>query len=144
MRRVGTVGGMASLRPPGSVVSRHVEDGIDTTLVEHIISYATSHLGSAVQVLNRIGWVERLDAENWSIRALVVTGSYAAVVEYRAGIPDRDPQDVVSKSIMVFPLAEVRSFNDPAIGLPSVSLGSTPEPVLLPKGSKASDLFTVR
>ena len=134
---------MSSLRPPGSVVVRHIDEGIDPDLVDVLVSFATGHLGSAVQVLHRIGWGEQTDSENWSIITLVVTGSYAAVVEYRATSRDQGGFSA-SKHIVVFPLSEVRSFSQPAAGLPSLRLASSAEPVYLPKGSKASEFFSVR
>lgn len=128
---------MTTRRPPGSIVSSHIAADVDPAFARSLVQAASEHLGSAIHVLHRVSWSSKLDADNWSVLALVVTGSYAAVLEHCV------VAGTASVSLNVFPLSNVASYVE-ASGSPRVRLAPTGEIVNLPAGTKASDLYTVR
>lgn len=129
---------MPTNRPPGSVVIKHITEDIDQVFADSLLAVASSHLGSAVQVLHRVSWGVRHDADNWSVLALVVSGSYAALVEHHCS-----SDAPASVEVMVFPLANINSFSvheDRA----TISVLGFDSPVPLPTGTLASELFNIR
>jgi len=133
----GTVVAMTTRRPPGSIVSSHIDAGIDPSFAKSLVDAAAEHLGSAIHVLHRVAWDSKSDSENWSVLAMVVTGSFAAVVEHRVA------SGQTSRSLQVFPLSNVLLYGDLA-NSPFAVLAPKGDQVRLPAGTRASDLYTVR
>lgn len=128
--------------PHRLVTPRVVDQGLDPATAEHLVALASSHLGSAVHTIERVGWGCAQDSDNWSLLALVSTGTYCAVVEQRMDIGVLKPVSVkVFRSQDVVLLHDETDADVFVYFDRSLTRGTG---IQLPRGTRASDLMSVR
>lgn len=115
---------------------------MDPAAAASLIDAASVHLGTAVHTVERVGWGLVQDAENWSVLALVSTGTYCAVVEQRMDVGVLKPV-----SIKVFRSQDVVLLHGEADADVFVYFDGTfsrGTGVQLPRGTLATEVMSVK
>lgn len=63
-------------------VPRHVPEDIDAALAAYLLEALSPHLGPSLLQLERVGWTEKVDAENWCLVALAVASPLLALARH--------------------------------------------------------------
>lgn len=118
-------------------VPRHVPSDIDPAVASHVFDVLQPHLGSAMLQLQRLGWTEQVDADNWRLTALAVAPPLLAVAHYSM----RDGS-VVPTSVEVYRTVDVRTLHtSPDRVYAQVFAGAELFEIELPPGTLACEVL---